>query len=113
MTELNKVFSTGIVLKAAKSFSEKAPAVFTIKVPRANGVKGYDFIPVKAFGDLKEIAINNLSENVVVYIEGHLQSGSYEKDGRKVYTLDLIASNIEPAELPKVEEQEPQRKGWG
>jgi len=104
MTKLNQVFSTGIVLKAAKAFSDKGPAVFTIKVPR-EGTKAHDFIPVKAFGDLKKTAIDNLSENTVVSIEGHLQSGSYEKAGRKVYTLDLIASKIQPAEL--------ERKGWG
>ena len=30
-----------------------------------------------------------------VAVTGRIQTGSYEKDGRKIYTTDIIASNIE------------------
>lgn len=31
-------------------------------------------------------------------IEGHIQTGSYEKDGKKVYTTDIVCDRIEFAE---------------
>lgn len=52
------------------------------------------FIRVVMFGKTGELANKYTSRGSQVAIQGHIQTGSYEKDGKKVYTTDVIASNI-------------------
>jgi single-strand DNA-binding protein len=50
---------------------------------------------VDAWGKLAEICGQYLSKGRQVYIEGRLKYGSYEKDGVKHYTTDIIAENMQ------------------
>ena len=50
---------------------------------------------VKLFGKLGEIAGEYLQKGKQVYIEGRLAYGSYEKDGVKHYTTDIIADEMQ------------------
>lgn len=50
---------------------------------------------VKLFGKLGEIAGEYLKKGRSVYIEGRLEYGSYEKDGVKHYTTDVVADNMQ------------------
>lgn len=50
---------------------------------------------VKLFGKLGEIAGEYLKKGRQVYIEGRLEYGSYEKDGQKHYTTDIIADEMQ------------------
>jgi single-strand DNA-binding protein len=50
---------------------------------------------VTAWGKLAEICGQYLTKGKQVYIEGKLQYGSYEKDGVKHYTTDIIASTMQ------------------
>ncbi len=50
---------------------------------------------VKAFGKLGEICAEYLRKGRQVYIEGRLEYGSYEKDGVKHYTTDIIADEMQ------------------
>ena len=50
---------------------------------------------VDAWGKLAEVCGQYLSKGRQVYIEGRLKYGSYEKDGVKHYTSDIIAENIQ------------------
>ncbi len=50
---------------------------------------------VKAFGKLGEICAEYLRKGRQVYIEGRIEYGSYEKDGQKVYTTDIIADEMQ------------------
>lgn len=50
---------------------------------------------VKLFGKLGEIAGEYLKKGRQVYIEGRLEYGSYEKDGVKHYTTDIIADEMQ------------------
>lgn len=49
---------------------------------------------VKLFGKLGEIAGEYLKKGRQVYIEGRIEYGSYEKDGVKHYTTDIIADEM-------------------
>ena len=74
---------------------------------------------VKMFGKLGEIAGEYLRKGRQVYIEGRLEYGSYEKDGVKHYTTDIIADDMqmlggggEGRGEPRMERSErPQRSG--
>src|SRR5690606_22445938 len=50
---------------------------------------------VKLFGKLGEIAGEYLRKGRQVYIEGRIEYGSYEKDGIKHYTTDIIADEMQ------------------
>jgi len=49
---------------------------------------------VVAFGKTAENAIKFLSKGRQVYVEGRLQTSSYEKDGQKRYSTEIIANDI-------------------
>lgn len=55
-----------------------------------------DFIRIIVWGKLAENCSNYLVKGRLVGIQGRLQSGSYDdKDGKKVYTTDIVATNVE------------------
>ena len=50
---------------------------------------------VKLFGKLGEIAGEYLRKGRQVYIEGRIEYGSYEKEGVKHYTTDIVADEMQ------------------
>lgn len=54
-----------------------------------------DFINVKAFGKTAENISKFFSKGRLILIRGHIQTGSYEKEGAKVYTTDVIIDDFE------------------
>lgn len=60
-----------------------------------NKVENTAWHRVKLFGRLGEIAGEYLRKGRQVYIEGRLEYGSYEKDGVKHYTTDIIAYEMQ------------------
>jgi len=50
---------------------------------------------VKLFGKLGEIAGEYLRKGSQCYIEGRIEYGSYDKDGVKHYTTDIIADEMQ------------------
>ena len=54
-----------------------------------------DWHRVTAWGKLAEICGQYLAKGKQVFIEGRLEYGSYEKDGVKHYTTDIIANTMQ------------------
>jgi single-strand DNA-binding protein len=54
-----------------------------------------DFIPIVAFGKSAEFIAEHFIKGQGIQVEAHMQSGTYEKDGVKRYTLDAIVENVE------------------
>jgi len=54
-----------------------------------------DFIRCVAWGATGENLSKYQSKGNQIAVHGRIQTGSYEKDGRKVYTTDVIAEEIE------------------
>jgi single-strand DNA-binding protein len=50
---------------------------------------------VKLWGKLAEIAGEYLKKGRQVYLEGRLEYGSYDKDGVKHYTTDIVADEMQ------------------
>lgn len=65
---------------------------FTIAVNRVK--EGADFINCIAWGKTAELINKYFSKGYQIALEGHIQTGSYEKDGKKVYTSDVIVENL-------------------
>ena len=82
----------------SQSDSGTSVARFTLAIDRykKGGDKKTNFVPVVAFGKTAENVNRYLSKGSPVGIEGHIETGSYEKnDGTKVYTTEVWASNVE------------------
>ena len=99
----NLVVLTGRMTKDATvnyTPSQMAVARFTLALDRGkdkNGEnKGADFPNCVAFGKNAENIEKFSGKGLRVQVTGHLQTGSYEdKDGKKVYTTDVIADRVE------------------
>lgn len=75
---------------------ELAVARFTMAIDDGYGEKKKtDFISVVAFGKQAENCEKFLAKGRLVGVQGKIQTGSYEKDGKKVYTTDVAATNVE------------------
>ena len=79
--------------------SQLAIASFSVAVDRGKNKNGEDmgadFIPVKVFGKQAENCERYLAKGCRVAVQGKIQTGSYEKDGQKVFTTDVIAQRVE------------------
>lgn len=54
-----------------------------------------DFINIVVWGQQAEHCAKYLAKGRLCAVQGRLQSGSYEKDGIKHYTTDVVANNVE------------------
>lgn len=87
-----------------------AIGTFTLAIDRGKD-KGADFPKITVFGNQAENCNKYLSKGRLVAIAGRIRTGSYEKDGRKVFTTDVIADRVqflewgEKKEEPAKEEQ--------
>lgn len=82
--------------------SQTAVCTFTIAVDRPPSRDGQnngptaDFIRITVFGKAGENCSKFLSKGREVALNGRIQTGSYkDKDGKTVYTTDVIANRVE------------------
>ena len=84
---------------------QKARARFNLTVNRYND--DCDFISCVAFGKIAEIIEKYVTKGTKIAVEGRIQTGSYtNKEGQKVYTTDVVISNLEFAESKKEANQQ-------
>lgn len=77
------------------SQSNMAVAVFTLAVDRPTKDKKTDFIRVKVIGKPAENCEKYLKKGRMVGIEGSIETGDYESNGKKVYFTNVLASRVE------------------
>ena len=80
-----------------KEINGTTVAKFTIAInDYVKGEETANYIPVTAFGKIADNCYKYLAKGRQVAVVGKVQTGSYEnKDGKKVYTTDIIASNVD------------------
>jgi single-strand DNA-binding protein len=66
--------------------------------------KRTSYISIVVFGKQAENCQRYLFKGSKVAVRGHIQTGSYEKDGRKVYTTDVVADQVEFLKTETVEQ---------
>lgn len=80
-----------------------------------------DFIPCVALGRSGEFAEKYLRQGTKIAVTGHFQSGEYvNKDGEKIYTLELVVEDhyfcesrrAESSEAPDYAESAPDNDGF-
>ena len=80
------------------STGQKQTAVARMTVAVDSGFgdsKKTSYIPVVVFGKQAENCERYLFKGSKVAVRGRIQTGSYEKEGRKIYTTDVIAEQVE------------------
>jgi single-strand DNA-binding protein len=80
-------------------------ARFTLAVDRIGKDKGADFPRCVAFGKTAEVIERYIKKGSQIAVSGHLQTGSYEKDGQTVYTTDVIVDRMDFAGTSKQSDQ--------
>ena len=81
-------------LRYSTGANQTAICKFSIAVNDGFGDnKKTSFIPITVFGKAAENCDRFLKKGSKVCVNGRIQTGSYEKDGRTVYTTDVIANN--------------------
>ena len=79
--------------------SNIATTRFTLAVNRPfqsqNGEQGTDFINVVVWRKQAENVKKYCTKGSLVAVEGRIQTGSYEKDGQRVYTTDVVADSVQ------------------
>lgn len=74
-------------------------AKFSIAIDRGKDKdgkdRGTDFPNIVCFGKTAELVEKYLGKGRMVGIVGRIQTGSYEKDGKKIYTTDVLADRVE------------------
>ncbi len=100
---MNRVDLLGRLTKdpSASYKNDLCIARFTLAVDRRTKDKGADFISCVAFGKMGEFVEKYAKKGVKFALSGRIQTGSYEKDGKKVYTTDVVAESMEFAESKK------------
>lgn len=83
-------------LRYSTGASQTAICRFTIAVNDGYGDKQRtNFIPIVVFNKQAENCDRYLAKGRRVAVMGRIQTGSYEKDGRTVYTTEVIANSVE------------------
>ena len=103
---MNKVILMGRLTRDPEvrySQGQQAMAIarYTLAVDRRfkrEGEQTADFIQCVAFGKSGEFAEKYFRKGTKVVVEGRIQTGSYEKDGQRVYTTDIVVEQQEFAE---------------
>ena len=71
---------------------------------KRNGEAEADFINLVAFGKQAEFFEKYLKQGSKICVVGRIMTGSYTKDGQKIYTTEVVVEEVEFAESKKVAE---------
>lgn len=102
--DTNEVKLTGVIQKIPTvRYSQKGNAFANFNLAVASKSDKPNCFPnCAAFGEIAEEIEKKVGENTPVVIEGHIQTGSYQgKDGKKVYTTQVVVDKIEIVKVEK------------
>ncbi len=88
----------------------KAVCEFTVAVngiPRPGGESRADFIPVVAWEKLAEACAKHLKKGSLVHVEARLRQERWEKEGKKLSRLTVVASSVNFLDRKKEASGEP------
>lgn len=96
---MNKVFLIGRLTAdpqiGTSSTSGKKWARFSLAVNRPGVDAGADFFNIVAWDKNADTADKYLTKGKQVAIEGHIQTGNYERNGVKYNSFDIVVERIE------------------
>ena len=97
MNKSNYVSLSGTLVKDAiikQNDKGSDYVLFTLSVPQA-GTKWYDYINCIAFSDNAFVIAKSPSKVTSYHIEGRIHTSSFDKNGKKHYSTDVVVEKIE------------------
>ena len=97
MDKSNYVSLSGALVKDAiirKNDKGSDYVLFTLSVPQT-GTKWYDYINCIAFNENAAIISKNPLKGPPYHIEGRIHTSSFDRNGKKHYSTDVVAEKIE------------------
>lgn len=88
------------IIKESTGDTSTTIARFKLAINRGKDA-GADFIPVTAFNKNAEFTRDYLHKGMKILVYGRFATGSYEKDGTRYYTAEIIAESFEFCEAKK------------
>ena len=93
------------VIRWTTGTNQYAIATFTLAVTRRGNLEQTDFPSCKAFGKTAELIEKYCHKGDFIGVVGEIQTGSYEKEGRKIYTTEVVVTDVTfTPKLAKTEE---------
>lgn len=94
---------------------------FTLAVDRRKKEDGADFIPCIAWDKAAETIAKYVHKGDLFGVTGHIQTRSYEKDGRMNYFTEVVTTSFQflerkreiPSDGPSVQNNRNFDSGWG
>jgi single-strand DNA-binding protein len=82
-------------IELRKTQNGKSVVNFTLAVARTFNREETDFIQCQAWGKTADILHQYCHKGSKIGLNGSIETGSYEKNGQRVYTTTVIANSIE------------------
>lgn len=108
---LNQVILAGRLVsdpEITTTENNKKRTYVTVAIPRSyknmDGVYDTDFIKCVLWNGVAETTCEYCSKGDIVGIRGRLQSSTYEVDGEKKYSMDIIAEKVSFLSSKKADE---------
>ena len=97
---MNKIFLCGnltrdVELKRTSSDKTFGRVGIAVKRPFTRDKDAVDFLNLLAWEKTAEFMHKYFGKGSRILVEGRVQTGSYEKDGVKINTFDVIVENVE------------------
>lgn len=97
---MNKVIISGNItadpqLKQTQGNNPLEYVKFILAVRRRGKDNEADFITCQAWKKTAELICNYVKKGDKIVIDGFIRTGQYEKDGRTIYTTDVVAESVE------------------
>lgn len=107
---MNRVILTGRItidpeLKQTQGNNPLDYVRFNLAVQRRGKKDEADFISCQAWKKTAELICKYVKKGDKIGIEGNIRTGSYDKDGQKIYTTDVIIDSVEFFPKEKKEEK--------
>ena len=97
MNNSNYVSLSGTLVKDAiirKNEKGSDYVLFTLSVPQI-GTKWYDYINCIAFSNNAAIIAKSPLKGTSYHVEGRIHTSSFDKNGKKHYSTDVVVEKIE------------------
>lgn len=105
---MNSVTLLGRITKDFEgTYSQKGNLIARTSLAINRPKEGVDFINITAFNKTAENLCKHVKKGERVLIQGHIQNGSYQnKEGKTIYTTEVIVYRFEFIEPSKKQEKE-------
>lgn len=95
---MNKVALVGRITKDIelhRTTNDTPVCSFTLAINRRKKDSGADFPRCKAWGRSAEVLASYVGKGDQLAVVGHIETGSYEKDGATVYTTEVVVDEFD------------------